>query len=112
MRPSGCAFSKTARTSPARRSSRLPISRPRRTRAASSAGYSAANTDPQAGPVPLADFERESNDLVDPLRPWFDLAPLDAAETVAFIEECISGIHQVRLQPLYGNFLAGSLAHE
>jgi len=74
--------------------------------------FGGSNADPNAGPVPLADFERESNDLVDPLRPWFDLAPLDAAETVVFIEECISGIHHARIEPLHGNFLAGSLAHE
>ena len=74
--------------------------------------FSGSNTDAQAGPIPLDDFERESNDLVDPLRPWFDLAPLDPAETIAFIEECIGGIHQARLEPSYANFLDGSFAHE
>ncbi len=74
--------------------------------------FSAPNTDTQAGPIPLDDFERESNDLVDPLRPWFDLAPLDVGETIAFIEECIGGIHQARLEPPYANFLDGSFAHE
>ena len=74
--------------------------------------FSAPNTDTQAGPIPLDDFERESNDLLDPLRPWFDLVPLDVGETIAFIEECIGGIHQARLEPPYANFLDGSFAHE
>ncbi len=66
----------------------------------------------EASLMGLDEFERESNDLIDPLRAWFELVSLDAGETISFVEGSITGISNTRLAPPYEGLLNGSFAHE
>jgi type IV secretion system protein VirB4 len=61
----------------------------------------------------LLEFERQVSEMAGTLAGWVRLTPLgDEGEALAFIEECIDGIHQRRLSPPPGRLLDTLLGHE
>jgi type IV secretion system protein VirB4 len=61
----------------------------------------------------LLEFERQVSELAGALSGWVGLTSLsDEGEALAFLEECIDGIHQQRLSPPPGRLLDTLLGHE
>jgi type IV secretory pathway VirB4 component len=61
----------------------------------------------------LLEFERQVSEIAGTLSGWVGLTPLaDEGEALAFMEQCIDGIHQHRLSPPPGRLLDTLLGHE